>query len=120
VASLLAFTAWQCGNGALANIALDRALDDDPSYSLAKLLREALDAGAPPELARVPCTPQEAAELYAERDGGKRGMKPDGTMEPEQARRHSSGGAPTPPCSPNVIAPRNSSATRSPLGPNRR
>ena len=29
-ASLLAFTAWQGGEGALANIALDRALADDP------------------------------------------------------------------------------------------
>ena len=29
-ASLLAFTAWQAGDGALANIALDRALADDP------------------------------------------------------------------------------------------
>ena len=29
-ASLLAFTAWQNGNGALANLALDRALADTP------------------------------------------------------------------------------------------
>ena len=34
-ASLLAFTAWQCGDGALANIALDRALADTPGYSMA-------------------------------------------------------------------------------------
>ena len=46
-ASLLAFTAWQSGDGALANIALDRALADTPGYSMALLLQEALDAGMP-------------------------------------------------------------------------
>ncbi len=46
-ASLLAFTAWQSGDGALANIALDRALADDPDYSMALLLRDILDAGTP-------------------------------------------------------------------------
>ena len=51
-ASLLAFTAWQAGNGALANVALDRALADDPGYSMAQLLRDTIDAGAPPSLAR--------------------------------------------------------------------
>jgi hypothetical protein len=30
------------------------------------------------------------------------------------------GGAPTPPCSPKVIAPRNCSDTRRPVGPNNR
>ena len=38
-ASLLAFVAWQAGDGALANVALDRALADDPRYSMARLLR---------------------------------------------------------------------------------
>ena len=45
-ACLLAFTAWQGGEGALANIALDRALADDPAYSMALLLRDILDAGS--------------------------------------------------------------------------
>src|SRR5438132_4503507 len=35
-------------------------------------------------------------------------------------RAHSSLGAPTPPCSPKVIAPRNSSDTRSPVRPRSR
>jgi hypothetical protein len=52
-ASLLAFTAWQAGAGALASLALDRALADDPGYSLALLLRSALDAGLPRP--RPPC-----------------------------------------------------------------
>ena len=51
-ASLLAFTAWQAGNGALANLALDRAENDEPGYSMAQLLRDTLGAGAPPSLAR--------------------------------------------------------------------
>ena len=51
-ASLLAFTAWQCGNGALANEALDRALADNPQYRMAQLLRIAIDSGFPPSRAR--------------------------------------------------------------------
>jgi hypothetical protein len=60
-ASLLAFCAWQAGDGALANVALDRALDDNPRYSMALLLREALDSGAPPSMPRLPMTPEEVA-----------------------------------------------------------
>jgi hypothetical protein len=66
-ATLLAFVAWQCGNGALANVALDRALGHDPDYGLAKLIRQAADAGLPPGKARVPLTPEEVAEAYARR-----------------------------------------------------
>jgi hypothetical protein len=43
--SLLAFVAWQQGNGALANVALDRALADEPRYSTAVLLRQVITAG---------------------------------------------------------------------------
>jgi hypothetical protein len=68
-ASLLAFTAWQCGNGALANVALDRALDDIPGYSMAGLLRGAVDAGLPPSAARLPMTPEEVAASYAGQPG---------------------------------------------------
>jgi Domain of unknown function (DUF4192) len=63
-ASLLAFVAWQAGNGVLANVALDRALADDPGYSMATLLRQVISAGAPPSMARVPMTPEEVAEAY--------------------------------------------------------
>jgi len=47
-ATLLAVTAWVRGDGALANVALQRALDSEPSYGLAALLRSALDACMPP------------------------------------------------------------------------
>ena len=63
-ASLLAFCAWQSGDGALGNVALDRALADNPGYSMALLLRDALDSGAPPSMARLPMTPQEVAASY--------------------------------------------------------
>jgi Domain of unknown function (DUF4192) len=69
-AALLAFVAWQSGDGALANVALDRALADDPSYSMALLLRQVITAGAPPSLARLPMTPEEVAASYDEAEGG--------------------------------------------------
>jgi hypothetical protein len=66
-ASLLAFTAWQAGDGALANLALDRALADQPDYSMALLLRDALTACLPPTAARLPMTPEEVAASYDDR-----------------------------------------------------
>lgn len=63
-ASLSAFIGWQSGDGALGNVALDRALRDNPRYSMALLLREALDSGAPPSMARLPMTPEEVAAAY--------------------------------------------------------
>jgi hypothetical protein len=47
-ASLLAFAAWRSGDGALANLAIDRALAADPTYRMALLLSEALRHGMPP------------------------------------------------------------------------
>ena len=57
-ASLSAFVAWQSGNGALAKVALDGALRDDPYYSMAHLLRQVIDSGPPPSMARLPMTPR--------------------------------------------------------------
>ena len=68
-AALLAFTAWQCGEGALASIAIDRALACDPRYSMALLLREILDAGVPPSAARLPMSPEEVERSYADPPG---------------------------------------------------
>ena len=50
VATVLAGCAWLDGNGALARIALDCALDADASYSLARLLDMALTHGVPPHV----------------------------------------------------------------------
>ncbi len=47
--ALLAWVAYGSGDGALANIALDRALAAQPEHSLGLLLRACLDAGLPPD-----------------------------------------------------------------------
>ncbi|MBI3429769.1 MAG: DUF4192 domain-containing protein [Actinobacteria bacterium] len=49
IACLLAALSYERGEGALAQRSLDRALADDPSYSLASLLRRVFSAGWPPE-----------------------------------------------------------------------
>jgi hypothetical protein len=47
-ATLLAVCAWLRGDGAMANVALDRALTSEPGYGLARLLAEALAACVTP------------------------------------------------------------------------
>ncbi len=49
-ATVLAGCAWLDGNGVLANVAISRALDVDPEYSLAQLLDRALTHGVPPHV----------------------------------------------------------------------
>jgi len=49
-ACLLAFAAFRSGDGVLARVALDRALDADPTYSLALLLSEVLRRGIHPSV----------------------------------------------------------------------
>ena len=70
-AALLAYVAWQSGDGALANIALDRGPRRRAPVLMALLLRQVISAGAPPSLARLPMTPEEVAASYddAEDDG---------------------------------------------------
>jgi hypothetical protein len=51
-ACLLAITAYLAGNGALADIALDRVREADPSVPLAHAIDRALQAGVPPHLLR--------------------------------------------------------------------
>jgi hypothetical protein len=88
-ASLLAFTAWQAGDGALANIALDRALAADPAYSMALLLRDIMDAGVPPSAARMPMTPDQVADSYARIEDAS---APKGPPPAGSARGTGSGG----------------------------
>ncbi|WP_285580343.1 DUF4192 domain-containing protein [Actinoallomurus iriomotensis] len=61
-ASLLSFAAWRAGEGALANIALDRALSADPAYSMALLLRELFVSGLPPSSVPLDLTPDDLDE----------------------------------------------------------
>lgn len=68
-ATLLAFVAWQAGNGVLANVALDRALKVDPDYPLATALRQVVDGNAWP----VPwplMAPEAVAESYTRSTAG--------------------------------------------------
>lgn len=46
--TLLAWVAYERGHGAMVNVALERALDSDPSYRMALLLQAALDGQLPP------------------------------------------------------------------------
>jgi hypothetical protein len=52
-ATLLAVSAWLRGDGAMANVALTRALDSEPGYGLARLLADALAACVTPSELRV-------------------------------------------------------------------
>ncbi len=51
-ATLLAFSAYIKGNGAMAFMALDRAEEANPAHRLTRLLRAALKAGLPPDQIR--------------------------------------------------------------------
>jgi hypothetical protein len=92
-ASLLAFTAWQAGNGALANLAAERALAADPEYSMALLLLDAVGSGIPPSAARLPMTPEEVAASYASspETTASRTITADPPSPPAGTRRPSGG-----------------------------
>ncbi|HLS24278.1 MAG TPA: DUF4192 domain-containing protein [Beutenbergiaceae bacterium] len=51
--SVIAWLAWYEGNGARADLCLQRALSEDPTHRLAQLIRRAVDHGIPPGWARV-------------------------------------------------------------------
>ena len=71
-------------------MALDRALEADPRYSMALLLRDTIDAGTPPSLARLPMTPEEVAASYAaddERAAAGADGPPGGDPDDDQAGR---------------------------------
>jgi len=52
--SLLAFAAWRAGDGTLATLALNRALEADPDYRMAQLLHQIVQAGLPPSALENP------------------------------------------------------------------
>ncbi|MFB9234583.1 DUF4192 domain-containing protein [Plantactinospora siamensis] len=69
-AALLAYAAWRSGQGALAVIAVERALAVEPRYPMALLLDEALRAGLPPSV--MDEEPSDAARTGSGRTGGTR------------------------------------------------
>lgn len=52
-ATLLALTAWRCGDGALATMAAERALQVDPEDRFAGLLLRAIQAGVAPSVVEL-------------------------------------------------------------------
>ena len=65
-ACLLAYAAFSAGDGGLANVALERAIDADPGYSMAHLLHGLIATGAPPSTVRLSMTPADLADAYRE------------------------------------------------------
>jgi hypothetical protein len=76
-ASLLAFAAWRAGDGALAGLALERALREEPSYTMARLLMDGLQQGVPPS----------ALDGWGTPEFGERPEGPDGSAGPRRHRR---------------------------------
>ncbi|GAA2730304.1 DUF4192 domain-containing protein [Actinocorallia aurantiaca] len=90
-ASLFAYCAFTSGDGGLANLALDLALEDDPGYSMALLLRQAIASGMHPSTAVIGLTPEDLAESYADPPephgrpaGTKRGARSSGKKKEEK------------------------------------
>ena len=52
VCTMVALAAYASGDGALANVALERVQRCDPAYSLAALVNQCLDQGLPPAIIR--------------------------------------------------------------------
>lgn len=71
-ASLLSYAAWRAGNGALARIAVERALEVQPDYRLAMMLTDVLNAALSPT-SLPPITREWIAETYAEGAGDAAG-----------------------------------------------
>jgi Domain of unknown function (DUF4192) len=74
-AALLAFSAYLRGDGALAGVALEAALQACPAHSLSGLLRAALDGGLPPELLRSVAADAAAALRRSPRRFPQRGSR---------------------------------------------
>jgi Domain of unknown function (DUF4192) len=72
-ACLFAFAAWRCGDGGIARLALQRALDVDPGYRMAELLHAVITQGVPPS------TMDDLLELPIMRRRGSRRRKRSST-----------------------------------------
>ncbi|RFU42704.1 DUF4192 domain-containing protein [Actinomadura logoneensis] len=88
-AALLAFLAYTTGDGGLANVALDRAEEADPHYSMAALIRAIIALGVPPKKARLKITPEELSTLYKARDTPRPPATAPQPTEPPTPTTHS-------------------------------
>ena len=75
-AALLAFTAWQGGDGTLGNLALDRARAGGAADDMTRMLRAAIVSGAPPSLA----DPAALTRLVSAAREGRRALPEDCTQ----------------------------------------
>ena len=76
--TLLAWVAYARGEGALANVALDRTLASAPDYSLAQLLRAMLDSAIEPRVLREQL--QLLVSASSSREQGQAGWGGDRTL----------------------------------------
>lgn len=85
-ATVLSIQHWTTGDGARANVALDRALDENPDYSLGGLVKTSLTTGMPPSTWRdlMRTVPREVC-----RTGSNSAAAP--AVEPELAPLHAPG-----------------------------
>lgn len=63
VLSIFAWLAYESGDGVVVAAALERALESDPAYGLARLLCEALDSQLPPAALRQACRDGPSSEV---------------------------------------------------------
>jgi Domain of unknown function (DUF4192) len=79
-AILYGFAAWRCGEGGIARLAFDRALDQDPGCGLARQLAAALHHGVPPsafdDLAGDGVRPRRATRRRRRSSSGRVGSRP--------------------------------------------
>ena len=78
-ATLLAWVAWQEGEGILASVAVDRALRVDPGHRRARQLDALLRDGTPPPDVRAPRRARRSRSVRVTRAGGAPGRPPHGT-----------------------------------------
>lgn len=94
-AGLLGFAAWRAGQGALARVAIDRAIEQDPEYEMARLLNDFLQLGVHPEVVDgwPDITARAGLTAKATRPAPRRRQEQqEGKQEQEQGRREQTSG----------------------------
>ncbi|ONI79349.1 hypothetical protein ALI144C_26380 [Actinosynnema sp. ALI-1.44] len=92
-ACLLALTAFLRGDGVMAGVAADLALESDPQHSFANLLRTSMDYGMPPDsvaaaVAQAFIDPAEPLEPHTQRPPTADGPRPWEIHAPDPSKPH--------------------------------
>jgi hypothetical protein len=94
VGCILSYLAWRAGQGALARVAVDRALLAQPDHRMAALLDEVLGMGIGPHaLAAFESTHRTTALLHPNHPGQPTGFAPHGAKTDRAPAPHSGGAA---------------------------